>query len=256
MTSHYRTRGFIFKKEDRLEADRIFSIFSEDFGRIEVIGRAIRKINSKLKSGLDIFSLSEVEFIEGKNKKTLTDALFIERFRNICQSQESFETAEKISSLVDIFVKGEEKDSELFRLLDDVFYKLNNQQFYSLNSSSSKRISSFQMLYFYFFWNFVSKLGYGPELLNCPLCRQKLNPDKLYFSSSDGGVICGKCYPLKNGFIEIKADLVKILRLILNGDWNTISRLKIENNVMKLLEEVLENYNNYLSSYYLSKNKL
>ena len=63
MAVHYKTKGFILKKEDRLESDRIFTVFTYDFGRIEIFGKAIRRIASKLKGGIDIFSLSEITLL-------------------------------------------------------------------------------------------------------------------------------------------------------------------------------------------------
>jgi len=43
----YRTQGLIFKKEERGEADQLFTVFTRDFGKLEVLGKAIRKISSK-----------------------------------------------------------------------------------------------------------------------------------------------------------------------------------------------------------------
>ena len=81
MTLRYKTEGFVFKKEDNLDSNRIFSIFTKDFGKVEVLGRGIRKINSKLKGGIGLFSLSDIEFVQGKIRKTLTDAVFLEKFK-------------------------------------------------------------------------------------------------------------------------------------------------------------------------------
>ncbi|NQU82868.1 MAG: recombination protein O N-terminal domain-containing protein, partial [Parcubacteria group bacterium] len=78
--THYRTRGFFLKNEARGEADEIFTLFTSDFGRIRVLGRAIRKITSKLRSGAGLFYYSEIEFIQGKQYKTLTDAVLIDKF--------------------------------------------------------------------------------------------------------------------------------------------------------------------------------
>ena len=75
MFLNYRTKGFIFKKEDRGEADQLFTIYTKDFGKLEILGKAIRKISSKLRSGAETFYLSEIEFIQGKTYKTLTDAI-------------------------------------------------------------------------------------------------------------------------------------------------------------------------------------
>ena len=67
MTVHYKTRALVFGKEDRLEADRIFSVFTREYGKLSIAGRGIRKITSKLRGGLDIFCVSDIEFIQGKN---------------------------------------------------------------------------------------------------------------------------------------------------------------------------------------------
>jgi len=83
MAIHYRTCGFVIKKDNIGEFDRIFTVFSQDFGKIKILGKAIRKIASKLKSGIEIISLSEIEFIQGKTHKTLTDAIILEKFDNI-----------------------------------------------------------------------------------------------------------------------------------------------------------------------------
>lgn len=43
MTVHYKTKGFVFKKNDANESNRIFSIFTADFGRLDIFAKAIRK---------------------------------------------------------------------------------------------------------------------------------------------------------------------------------------------------------------------
>src|SRR3990167_7638334 len=107
MTTSYRTAGFVFKKDDRFESDRNFSVFTKDFGRVEVLGKSIRKIASKLRGGIEIFSLSEIEFVQGKNRKTLTDAVLDKKFNNI-YTPVKLDISYKISGLVDNFIKGEE----------------------------------------------------------------------------------------------------------------------------------------------------
>ena len=82
MTTRYKTRAFVFKKNDVNESDRVFSVFTDDFGRLDIFAKAIRKNVSKLRSGIDIFFFSEIEFIQGKNRKTLTDAVLKDKFNN------------------------------------------------------------------------------------------------------------------------------------------------------------------------------
>ncbi|MEK7664046.1 MAG: DNA repair protein RecO [Patescibacteria group bacterium] len=239
MTTYYKTQGFVFKKEDNLDTNKVFSVFTKDFGRIEVLGRAIRKVNSKLRGGIEIFSLSSIEFIQGRKKKTLTDTMFIEKFKNIFLDREKLEIACKISEVFDNFIKGEESDEKIWNLLVDVFEKLNQCHL---------KADHCQMMYHYFFWNFISVLGYTPELLHCASCSKKLNPYELYFSNKEGGVVCKSCYFQKRDGIKIKSDTVKILRLMLKKEWVILSKIRVEDNMQKALKEVSGSYYKYLGA--------
>lgn len=236
MFFQHRTQGFVFKKDDRSESDRNFSVFTKDFGRVEVVGKSIRKITSKLRGGIEIFSLSEIEFVQGKNRKTLTDAVLDKKFNQI-YNPEKLDISYKISGLVDNFIKGEEKDENILVLIKETFDKLENYQKQDV-----------EIMYFYFFWNFISLLGYSPELSMCAVCQQKLNPYYLYFSNKEGGVICKSCSASRRDSVKIKSDIVKILRLLLKKDWDILLKLKIEESVKKSLEDILNQYKNYLLS--------
>lgn len=236
MTVYYRTKGFVFKRDDRRESDRKFALFTKDFGRLEVVAKAIRKIKSKLRAGIDIFYLSEIEFIQGKSYKTLTDAAKIEKFDNINQDIEKFKIACQVSQILDDFIKGQEKDQDIWELIVDIFKKLNDPLLPQKN---------YQLLYCYFLWNFFSILGYQPEVQKCVICATKLDPDNLYFSNKDGGVACGNCTKQDNGSQRISSDIIKILRLVLRKNWQTLFRLKIEDNSQKLLKEISDNYHYY-----------
>jgi DNA repair protein RecO (recombination protein O) len=229
MFVHYRTKGIIFKKEDRGEADQLFTFYTEDFGKLEILGRAIRKISSKLRSGAELFYLSEIEFIQGKTQKTLTDAISIEKFENLRKNLKRLQIAYRISEALDNLVKGQEPDEKIWHLLNEVFQKLN---------SLSLVISHLSLLYYYFLWNFLSILGYKPELYKCVFCQKKLIPEKLYFSPKEGGLICQNCFKKVKLGKEVKPEVVKILRIILEKNWPTLSKLKIEEPHLKSLNMI------------------
>jgi len=227
MTVRYRTRGFVFKKTDHGEADRVFSIFTKNFGRLEITGKAIRKITSKLRAGIDIFYLSEIEFIQGRNRKTLTDASPVKNLNGFTGDFQKIKLAHQVAELIDDFIKGQEKDKKTFELLENFFGKL----------YSGKKINNYQLAFHYFFWNLASLQGYKLETKVCAACRGKLNPNRLYFSAKEGGIICNNCFSTRPDLGQkINADVVKILRLILSGDWQTFSKLKVSLASQNLLE--------------------
>ena len=233
MTIHYRTRGFVIKKSDTGEYGRIFAIFTQDFGKIKILGKAIRKIASKLKSGIDVISLSEIEFIQGKAHKTLTDAVVLEKFEGIKNNLEKLRATYKINESIDSLIKGEEKDEKIFSLLKKTYSRLNGLEL------DSKQL---HLLYFYFIWNFFYLLGYKPQLYKCTDCQKKFSTGFFYFSSKEGGVICRTCFKNNKEARRINSDVIKTLRLILKREWNTLYKLKIPPFSQKLLKDVTSDY--------------
>jgi len=254
MFVHHRTSGFILKKVDRRETDQLLTIYTKDFGKLEILAKAIRKISSKLKSGAEIFYLSEIEFIQGKTHKTLTDAILIEKFENLKKDLKRIKIAYKISEFLDNLISGQEPDQKIWRLLLETFNKLNTE-------CKIKEIR--YKIYYYFAWNLLLILGYRPELYNCVLCQKKLVPGKFFFSAKEGGVICQKCFkelklgsqrtsvlfhPALRSGKEITTETIKILRIILKKDWTLFSKLKIEKPNLKSLNTIINEYYSYTES--------
>lgn len=225
------------KKEGRGEADQLFSVFTKDFGKLEILGRAIRKITSKLRAGSELFYLSEIEFIQGKTHKTLTDAILIDKFKKIRENPERLSLVCQIADALDSLLGWEERDKAIWQLLLNAFKKLNN----------SLSTIHYSLIYYYFLWNLFSILGHKPELYSCPVCGEKLLPETFYFVPREGGIVCWKC--LKKFTEEEKkfskgiiVDTVKVLRLFLSEDWKILPRIKITEEAKRNLKEISEIY--------------
>jgi DNA repair protein RecO (recombination protein O) len=235
MFIHYRTLGFVLKKEDRGEQDQLFTIFTKDFGKLRILGKAIRKIKSKLRASIQPFYLTEIEFIQGKSYKTLTDAIRIERFKKIEKDLDKLKIANEIAEISDRLIKGEEPDKKIGNLILETFKRLN---------SCALRLNS--IVFYYFLWNFFSVLGYCPEIEKCVFCQKKLLPKNLYFDSEQGGVICEKCFKKIKKRKKISPETIKILRIFLKKKWKVLSRLRIKEENEEELKELSEKYLFYL----------
>ncbi len=229
MFVHYRSQGVVLEKVDRKEADQLFTIYTKDFGKLKVLGRGIRKISSKLRPGIELLYLSEIEFIQGKAGKTLTDAVLIEKFQNINSDLEKINITSSILEIFDTFIRGEEPQENIWNLLVKTLRQLNIKDI---------NIQKQRLIYHYSFWNFLSLLGYKPELYRCATCQKRLNPEKLFFNQTEGGVICQSCFLKKKSGREISSDAVKVLRIILNKKEQIILRLKVRNSLFSLLDDI------------------
>lgn len=257
MFVNYRTLGFILKKKDREEFDQQLTVYTKNFGKLEILGKAIRKVSSKLRSGAEVFYLSEIEFIQGKNQKILTDAILIEKFENLRKDLKKLKIAYQIAETFNELVRGEGSDEKIWQLLNEIFKKLNNWKVKDcLEQDSNFEIwKPGEIIYYYFIWNLFSVLGYQPQLYYCVLCQNKLVPEKLFFSSKDGGVVCQKCQNRIKLIKKIPVGTIKILRIILKKDWSILTRLKIDELNLKSLQSVTDEYYSYISTQFVFNKK-
>lgn len=237
MIPHSSTEGFIFKVRSRSEADRIFSVFTKETGRMEIFAKAVRKINSKLRGGAELFSVASLEFVQGRTKKTLTDSAGITRFRGITENPEKFMIATGMARIIDEFISGQEPDLNIFHFLSDIFGKLEHMQ------STNLRLA---MLYMYFFWNFMVLLGYHPEVKTCAHCHEALVSGDLYFSAADGGILCPSCARLKKDVVLLPVHAIKIVRFMLNKEWDMLMKIRVDAPIEKSLKEVSKIYHAYV----------
>jgi len=239
MHQRYRAKGIFIKKQDQGEADQLLTVFTEQFGKIEVLGKGIRKITSKLRAGADVFYLSEIEFIQGRNHKTLTDALAIDKFSGLRESPNKVVFIKAIVASLNDFLTSQEKDEKIWQFIFNVFCSLNAQP---LNGAGDQ-----SLFYHYSLWNFFAVLGYSPELHHCPMCSKKLLPETFFFVPSEGGVVCWQCFSAndlkRNGlWFPIKVDAVKTLRIWLSRDWAEAGKVSFGQEAQQNLWDISKNY--------------
>jgi len=240
MFVHHRTQGFVLGKVDQGEADQLFSIYTKDFGKLKILGRSIRKITSKLRAGIPVFCICEIEFIQGKAYKTLTDAILIKDFENIKKDLIKLKIAHQSVQVFDRLIKPPQKDDKIYELLNEIFFSLNNH---------SSPATHCLLLYYYFLWNLISILGYEPELYKCLDCSKKLEPKNLYFTQK-GGVICSFCSNKndnknnknKSEILKIDVGVVKILREVLKKDLHRFLKIQIKGDYQKSLNQIADFY--------------
>ena len=155
MARYYRTQGIVLEKEDRGEADRVFTVFTKDFGKLRLRAVSERKITSKLRGGLELFYLAEIEFVQGKTQKTVTDAWAIDQHILLRRDVNRLRVMHRLAEIVDDLVKGQEEDQRLWSLLSETVAFLNR---------SGMKTREVRFVSYYFLWNLFATLGYRPSL--------------------------------------------------------------------------------------------
>ena len=228
---YYSTEAFILKKEIAEEKDNIYHFFTKDFGRLNLLAKGTRDILAKIAGHLEIPALIELTFSLGYRSRLIT-ALEKEPYLEIKKNDRTLNIAFQIMALVDELTIINQKDLELFQLLFDILYFLEN------NFHQSSKIIDFCWLYFEA--QFLKLLGYQPFLDGCVECG---NRDTHYFSFSKRGVVCLKHF--SKGDPPLSSLQRKYLKFLFDLPLTKFSSLPLINQILeekKPLEALLNQF--------------
>jgi DNA repair protein RecO len=125
MHEKYTTRGFVIYSSAYREADKIISIYTEDFGLVHAVAAGVRRSASKLRYHTQDFSVRRFSLVRGRDlwrlvgAEEIADAIPIDPRT----SSESLAVYARVLSLIRRLVKGQEKNEQVFSSLFSL-YKL------------------------------------------------------------------------------------------------------------------------------------
>lgn len=113
---HHRGEGIILRRRSLFEADRAYTVYTRDFGKIELLARGSAKIVSKLSAHMEPGTHATVQFITGRKNTLLTGALAHEHYMHR-EGLDTFGRCGAYCELVDAVVTGSVADERIFDLL-------------------------------------------------------------------------------------------------------------------------------------------
>ena len=152
----YQTEGIIFGKKDVGEADRIFSILTAEFGRIDALAQGSRYLKSKLRYNLDLFSYSRFGLVMTKESWRIVDAEELKSLDSIRESSEKLAVAFRLAELINRMVRGQEPDNALWNEVKESFLNLEEDE----RLRNEKNLQYFELLTNL---RILSRLGYVEE---------------------------------------------------------------------------------------------
>jgi len=180
---NYNTQAVVLKSIKYKDADKIFTLFTKDFGKVSAIARGVRKITSKRGGNLDTLNLVSVAIHDGNTGfKDIEEVKTLESFRDLKKDLKKSVKAYYLVELVHKAVEEGEKNERLFNLLVNCLKTLQK------NSRSGVIVCYFEM-------HLMDMLGYKMTLDKCARCGRKLDEKwKRYtFNVENGSFECENC---------------------------------------------------------------
>ncbi len=121
------TTGIILSRTNFQEADRIVTFLTPDYGKVKVMAKGVRKIQSKLAGGIELFSITNLTFIPGRGDiATLISTRLKTHYGNIVKNIERTMLGYDLLKQVDKATE-DGSEGEYFELLHRTLEGLNDQ---------------------------------------------------------------------------------------------------------------------------------
>ena len=120
------TEAIILTRVNYSEADRIITMLTPDYGKLRLIAKGVRKVKSKLAGGIELFSVSNISFIQGRGEVgTLVSTRLRDHYGNIVKDLERTSLGYEIIKMLNKTTE-DTPESEYFTLLEQAFVALDD----------------------------------------------------------------------------------------------------------------------------------
>ena len=230
--------GVVLAKENWRENDRIISFYSQESGKVEILVRGARKINSKLAPVLsEPFALLRLVVVPGKNFAHLIGGEVKEHFKKILKDKEKVIRVNTLFKQVNKLVKPQKSDSKIFSLIVKFLEKicqLPREKIQIVNNA--------------FLIKFLAFLGYRPEIKHCLVCRQIPQKKELTFNLDKGGIVCSR-HNLEdnqnNQIIKINQKVLEVLQKLLYKDFDSLIKQNFVQKDFLTAQKVIKKFFNW-----------
>ena len=121
-----KTKAIVLTRVNYSEADRIITVISHDYGKVRLIARGVRNLKSKLAGGIELFSVNDISFIQGKGEiSTLVSSRLNQNFSNIIKNLDRVQCGYDFLKTIDRTTE-DDTGSEYFDLLESALAGLND----------------------------------------------------------------------------------------------------------------------------------
>lgn len=188
------------------------------------IAKGARRQSSRLGPALQVYHRLDVQLASGHNLDVVTQAVPVAGPR-IPADIEWTARAAVICELADTISEERHPEPALYEVTRDGLAHLAQEP------APRPQTARFLM-------EVLLRLGYGPRLRECVGCERPLPEAPAAFSPEAGGFLCSGCARPGMPLVPVRA--IKVLRVLEAGDVDLYRRLKLSDELLSSLEDVLE----------------
>jgi|SRR3989344_6966766 len=150
----YSSDGVVLSRRNYGEADRILTVYSRNYGKLNLLAKGVRKPKSKKRGHIEVFSRIRFSASRGTGLDFLTEAETVDSFESVRKDLRRTSLAYYFCEVVSKITREEEKNEQIFDNFIDNLSLLSKRS----DLKSIRRYFVFKMLVILGFWPENKKL--------------------------------------------------------------------------------------------------
>lgn len=168
------------------DADRHYTIFTENHGKISVLAKGSRRGRSKMSPHLAAFDAVDLMIARGRMIDRLAGTGLSRSFGGILGSLPKTAAAQSFLLTVDALTKRELPEERIFCLIHELMAALDE-------SRDAAGADAYRPIFDAAVIKLLDILGFAPEMQSCIRCRRPATGEGLAIDTARGGVECSAC---------------------------------------------------------------
>ena len=215
--------GIILATTDFGDANRVVTIYTKEFGKLEVNAYGCRRARSKLAGSMMMFNHVSVELLRGPKVDMVRDAEIL-TFFPITEDLLRIAYASLLFEIVNQMTPLNQKDEDIFFLL--------------LNALKTFVERNPRVVYIIAACQFIADSGMLLRLDRCVLCDRQIDSD-CRISVYEGGALCSQCADNFMHTLNFTLNTRALLNSLIAFDWDQNSHLTLRAEPLNSLDRIL-----------------
>ena len=203
----YRAVGLTLRKSPSGEADLVSSLYTREYGKLDVMARGARRLTSKLMGHFEPLTLVRLSIARGRTLDIVAEAEVVNAFPDVKADYASVARGLHVVELIDGFSASSAANPQALDLALQTLEAIGKQ-------SGAYDELALDLPLRYFDLQLLQLSGFLPELYQCVECGDELEPERHRFAAGAGGAICPDCGPPDVLVRPLSLPALKVLRLL------------------------------------------
>jgi len=225
----YKTEAIVLRQRKLGEADRILTLFTPAYGKLDAKAKGVRKTTSRMGGHLQPLNRCMVQLARGRTMEVVAGCETLESFQPLRDDLGRLSRALYAAELADRFLPERVENIPTYRLLLDTLRRLQG------TADVDLALRHYEM-------KLLERSGFRPELGRCLGCQQALQPVQNFFSPVAGGTYCASCGAGAAGSRALSVNGLKVLRLLQRASYKEVEGLNLPPALAEEVERHLRSY--------------